>query len=90
MAFPSREEKFLSASHVALSLAYVILANHDHVKLHLLQNGAGGASPVLSRPAPHDGLRRFRRLGEPRRARSTWPLLWVSICSECAAREKLF
>ena len=46
MAFPSREEKFLSASHVALSLAYVILANHDHVKLHLLQNGAGGASPI--------------------------------------------
>jgi len=45
MAFPSREEKFLPASHVALCLAYVILANHDHVKLHLLQNGAGKASP---------------------------------------------
>ena len=45
MAFPSREEKFLPASHVALSLAYVILANHDHVKLHLLQHGAGNASP---------------------------------------------
>jgi uncharacterized protein (DUF58 family) len=45
MAFPSREEKFSSASHVALSLAYVILANHDHVKLHLLQNSAGAASP---------------------------------------------
>ncbi len=45
MTFPSREEKFSSASHVALSLAYVILANHDHVKLHLLQNSAGGASP---------------------------------------------
>jgi uncharacterized protein (DUF58 family) len=45
MAFPSRAEKFLPAAHVALSLAYVILANHDHVKLHLLQNGAGNASP---------------------------------------------
>ncbi|MGE5220482.1 MAG: DUF58 domain-containing protein [Chloroflexota bacterium] len=45
MAFPSLEEKFLPASHVALSLAYVVLANHDHVKLHLLQNGAGNASP---------------------------------------------
>jgi len=37
MAFPSREQKFLPASHVALALSYVILANHDHVKLHLLQ-----------------------------------------------------
>ena len=46
MAFPSREEKFLPASHVALALSYVILANHDHVKLHLLQEGASGsASP---------------------------------------------
>jgi uncharacterized protein (DUF58 family) len=38
MAFPSREEKFLPATHVALALAYVVLANHDHVKLHLLQD----------------------------------------------------
>jgi len=38
MAFPSRQQKFLPASHVALALAYVILANHDHVKLHLLQD----------------------------------------------------
>jgi uncharacterized protein (DUF58 family) len=38
MAFPSREQKFLPASHVALALSYVILANHDHVKLHLLQD----------------------------------------------------
>ncbi len=45
MAFPSREQKFLPASHVALSLAYVVLANHDHVKFHLLQDGAGAASP---------------------------------------------
>lgn len=36
MAFPSREQKFLPATHVALALSYVILANHDHVKLHLL------------------------------------------------------
>jgi uncharacterized protein (DUF58 family) len=44
MAFPSREEKFLPATHVALALSYVILANHDHVKLHLLQGEAGSAS----------------------------------------------
>jgi len=44
MAFPSRAEKFLPASHVSLALAYVILANHDHVKLHLLQGAAGRAS----------------------------------------------
>jgi uncharacterized protein (DUF58 family) len=48
MAFPSPAEKFLPASHVALALSYVILANHDHVKLHLLQEGAGGrATPFF-------------------------------------------
>jgi uncharacterized protein (DUF58 family) len=54
MAFPSREEKFLPATHVALALAYVVLANHDHVKLHLLQNGGGKASPF------YRGRRRMR------------------------------
>lgn len=44
MAFPSRAEKFLPATHVALALSYVILANHDHVKLHLLHE-QGSASP---------------------------------------------
>ena len=38
MGFPSREAKFFPASHVALALSYVILANHDHVKMHLLQD----------------------------------------------------
>ncbi|HSK30757.1 MAG TPA: DUF58 domain-containing protein, partial [Candidatus Limnocylindria bacterium] len=48
MAFPSPEQKFLPASNVALALSYVVLANHDHVKLHLLQQGAGGgASPFF-------------------------------------------
>lgn len=37
MAFPSIQEKFSPACHVALALAYVVLANHDHVKLHLLR-----------------------------------------------------
>lgn len=37
MGYPSRELKFLPATHVALALSYVVLANHDHVKLHLLQ-----------------------------------------------------
>ena len=44
MAFPSRQEKFLPACHVALALSYVILANQDHVKLHLLQGAGGRAS----------------------------------------------
>lgn len=48
MAFPTLAEKFLPASHVALALAYVVLANHDHVKLHLLQGTlAGPASPFF-------------------------------------------
>jgi len=54
MGFPSREEKFLPAAHVALALAYVVLANHDHVKLHLLQSGNSQASPF------YRGRRRMR------------------------------
>ena len=54
MSFPSRAEKFLPASHVALALSYVILANHDHVKLHLLQNGSAKASQF------YRGRRRMR------------------------------
>jgi uncharacterized protein (DUF58 family) len=45
MAFPSRAVKFLPASHIALALAYVVLANHDHVKLHLLHGDSPAASP---------------------------------------------
>ncbi len=45
MAFPSPEQKFLPATHVALALSYIILANQDHVKLHLLQDSSGRASP---------------------------------------------
>lgn len=44
MSFPTRADKFLPASHVALALSYVILANQDHVKLHLLQEPTS-ASP---------------------------------------------
>jgi uncharacterized protein (DUF58 family) len=54
MAFPSRDEKFLPATHVALALAYVVLANHDHVKLHLLQSGGGSSSQI------YRGRRRMR------------------------------
>ena len=46
MAFPSVEQKFLPASHIAAALSYVVLANHDHVKIHLLGGSPGNnASP---------------------------------------------
>jgi uncharacterized protein (DUF58 family) len=46
MAFPSVKDKFRPANHIGLALAYVVLANQDHVKLHLLQGDQGGsASP---------------------------------------------
>ncbi|HWP58932.1 MAG TPA: DUF58 domain-containing protein [Candidatus Acidoferrales bacterium] len=45
MGYPSAAEKFLPACHVALALAYVVLANHDHVKLHLLEGGAARVTP---------------------------------------------
>ncbi|MGH7927911.1 MAG: DUF58 domain-containing protein, partial [Candidatus Binatia bacterium] len=46
MAFPSAREKFLPASHIAAALSYVVLANHDHVKIHLL----GGPSDDSASP----------------------------------------
>jgi uncharacterized protein (DUF58 family) len=54
MGFPSREEKFLPATHVGLALSYVVLANHDHVKLHLLQRKSSAASQF------YRGRRRMR------------------------------
>ena len=45
MAFPSREEKFVPASNLALALSYVVLANHDHVRLHSLKDDNATASP---------------------------------------------
>lgn len=46
MTFPSVTAKFRPASDIAAALSYVVLANHDHVKLHLLQGStAAHASP---------------------------------------------
>src|SRR3972149_11963713 len=46
MAFPSIAEKFYPACLVGLALGYEALANHDHVKLHLLQGSTAlSASP---------------------------------------------
>lgn len=78
MAFPSPQEKFSPACHVALALAYVVLANHDHVKLHLLQGTpAPPASPFyrgrhritncvdfVSSPSPEGPLELGRALGD--------------------------
>ncbi|HWH75978.1 MAG TPA: DUF58 domain-containing protein [Candidatus Binatus sp.] len=64
MGFPSREEKFLPASHVALSLAYVILANHDHVKFHLLQD-RGRASPFYRGRRRMDDCVKFATTATP-------------------------
>ena len=49
MGFPSAGEKFLPASHVAAALAYVVLANHDHVKIHLLRDPATSISSPFYR-----------------------------------------
>ena len=58
MGFPSREGKFLPACHVALALSYIVLANQDHVKLHLLQRGSNAASQFFR------GRRRMRECVE--------------------------
>ena len=46
MAFPSATEKFSPACHAALAFAYVVLANHDHVRVQLLREG----SPLEASP----------------------------------------
>jgi len=40
MGYPASNNKYESARDVALALAYVVLANDDAVKLHLLSSGA--------------------------------------------------
>ena len=48
MGFPSLSEKFTPARHVALALAYAVLANEDGVRFHILQDAARGlASPLF-------------------------------------------
>ena len=68
MAFPSRAEKFLPASHIAAALSYVVLANHDHVKLQLQgESGdrlhlfiAAGAAWLIASNSSHQRRRRDR------------------------------
>jgi uncharacterized protein (DUF58 family) len=68
MAFPSRDEKYLPATHVALALAYVILANHDHVKLHLLRNANRAAASPFYRGRRRMADYRVRDFSRSRRS----------------------
>ena len=91
MAFPSVREKFLPASHIGAALSYVVLANHDHVKIHLL------GEPSASIPSP---FYRGRSAGWwtacnlPRRRHLPvgwiWQYRWRIICRNCAGPEKQF
>lgn len=47
MGFPTAAEKFVPARSIALALAYVVLANHDHVKLHLLGRRGAPMTPFF-------------------------------------------
>lgn len=49
MAFPSAATKFSPACHIALAFAYVVLANHDHVRVHLLKDGSPAAASPFYR-----------------------------------------
>lgn len=49
MLFPSRQEKFAPACHLALALAYAVLANNDYVKFHLMEHEAIGRSSPFYR-----------------------------------------
>jgi uncharacterized protein (DUF58 family) len=49
MAFPSARDKYLPASHIAAALSYVVLANHDHVKIHLLRKPSENVSSPFYR-----------------------------------------
>jgi len=76
MAYPSLEQKFLPAAHVALSLSYVVLASHNHVKLHLLQeNLDGSASPIYRGRRRMADCVRFATSARPRGAPAFGPAL---------------
>src|SRR5215210_7780801 len=49
MTFPSKAEKFSPASHIAAALSYIVLANHDHVRLHMLQGTTEGKASQFFR-----------------------------------------
>jgi uncharacterized protein (DUF58 family) len=67
MAFPSSQEKFLPAAHIGLALSYVVLANHDHVKLHLLHGDSmSPASPFYRGRRRMADCVRFATSLEPR------------------------
>lgn len=69
MGFPSTEAKFLPASHIGLALSYVVLANHDHVKLHLLQGESSSpASPFYRGRRRMNDCIRFATSLQPRGA----------------------
>jgi uncharacterized protein (DUF58 family) len=49
MGFPSTLDKYLPASHIAAAISYVVLANHDHVKIHLLRKPSENVSSPFYR-----------------------------------------
>ena len=63
MAFPSPREKFMPACDVALALSYVVLANHDHVRLHALGEDNEASSFFRGRNRIVDLIRFVRSLG---------------------------
>ena len=52
MAHPAGNEKYEAARDVALALAYVVLANDDAVKLHILSNHGGPQATPFFRGRP--------------------------------------
>lgn len=63
MGFPSPREKFMPACDVALALSYVVLANHDHVRLHALGEDNAASSFFRGRNRIVDLIRFVRSLG---------------------------
>jgi uncharacterized protein (DUF58 family) len=49
MAFPSAKQKFIPACDIALALSYVVLANHDRVRLHALDESRSASAFLRGR-----------------------------------------
>ena len=80
MGYPSRELKYLPATHVGLALSYVVLANHDHVKLHLLQEHGGiNASPFYRGRRRMADCVNFATSATPGGAAATGTAHWATI-----------
>ncbi len=80
MAFPSREQKFLPATHVGLALSLCRSGQPRSCKAPFVaRRNRAKLDAIFSRSAAHDRLRALRHFGGPRRHSPTGARRWPTI-----------